>query len=72
MAEWLKAPVSKTGIGETLSRVQISPSPHAIFKYIIFCISILRGRDLKDGLSEAKESGQEPHNIFARIPKILM
>ena len=27
MAEWLKAPVSKTGIGETLSRVQIPLSP---------------------------------------------
>ncbi len=27
MAEWLKAPVSKTGIGESLSGVRISPSP---------------------------------------------
>ena len=27
MAEWLKAPVSKTGMGETLSGVQISLSP---------------------------------------------
>ena len=27
VAEWLKAPVSKTGIRETGSRVQISPPP---------------------------------------------
>lgn len=27
VAEWLKAPVSKTGIGETQSRVQIPPLP---------------------------------------------
>jgi hypothetical protein len=28
VAEWLKAPVSKTGNGATRSRVRISPFPH--------------------------------------------
>ena len=27
VAEWLKAPLSKSGIGEILSGVRISPSP---------------------------------------------
>lgn len=31
VAEWLKAPHSKCGIGETLSRVQISPFPQKLF-----------------------------------------
>ena len=31
VAEWLKAPVSKTGIGETQSWVQISPHPQIAF-----------------------------------------
>lgn len=30
MAEWLKAPLSKSGIGETLSEVRILPLPHMV------------------------------------------
>lgn len=32
VAEWLKAPLSKSGKGETPSRVRIPPSPHLIMK----------------------------------------
>lgn len=31
VAEWLKAPVSKTGIGATLSEVRILPLPRSYF-----------------------------------------
>ena len=41
VAEWLKAPVSKTGIWETVSRVQISPPPQ--------CVEILPAHQEKIG-----------------------
>ena len=54
VAEWSKAPVSKTGMGETPSGVRISPSPHVMKR-----ASLWRSFHYEDGIRKTEALGAE-------------
>ena len=58
VAEWLMAPVLKTGIRETVSGVRIPPSPPVLLNSCIYIVSILQSIPLLSG--SGKEYGYGP------------
>ena len=68
MAEWLKVPVLKTGVPETVPRVRIPPSPPGkkepgIYAWLFLCLSVKRfehwfdNQELSQKLASRKPAG---------------